>query len=54
MKEQVIDERKVALSNYMNELLSYFNIFADKDICNFIAMKDKEFMRSYFQNLYDY
>lgn len=38
----------------MNELSSYINIFADQDICDFIAMKDKEFMRSYFQNLYDY
>ncbi len=38
----------------MNELLQYFNIFSDSDVCNFIAMKDKEFMRKHFKSLCDY
>ncbi len=38
----------------MNELLNHFNIFADLDVCNFISMKDKEKMRTYFKSLYDY
>lgn len=54
MKEQVIEERKEALAKYMNELLMRFNIFAEPDVCNFIAMKDKDKMRSYFKSLYDY
>ena len=29
MSDLVIEERKEALSNYMNELLFHFNIFAD-------------------------
>ena len=48
MRDQVIEERKEALAKYMNELIQHFNIFADKDVCNFIAMKDKELMRTYF------
>jgi len=38
----------------MNELLLHFNIFSDIDVCQFIAMKDKEIMRKHFKNLYDY
>lgn len=38
----------------MNDLLLYFNIFGDSNVCNFIAMKDKEFMRKHFKNLCDY
>eukprot|EP00347_Sterkiella_histriomuscorum_P010590 403375693 len=54
LKDQVIESRKISLSNYMNELCSSFNIFDDKDIIEFIQMKDKEYMRQYFQNLYEY
>jgi hypothetical protein len=38
----------------MNELLNHFNIFSDPDVCSFIAMKDKDFMRKHFKHLYDY
>ena len=38
----------------MNELLLYFNIFSDQDVCSFIAMKDKDLMRKHFKNLCDY
>ena len=54
MKEQVIEERRDALSKYMNELVQHFNIFSDPDVCSFISMKDKEMMRTYFKSLYDY
>ena len=54
MKDQVIEERKEALAKYMNELIQHFNIFADNDVCSFIAMKDKELMRTYFKSLYEY
>lgn len=54
MKEEVIEERKEALAKYMNELLNHFNIFADMEVCNFISMKDKEKMWTYFKSLYDY
>ena len=48
---------------YMNELCYHFNIFDDKDVIDFIQLKgwslcfnriDKEYMRQYFQNLYEY
>lgn len=42
MKDEVIEERKESLAKYMNELVWCFNIFADPDVCNFIAMKDRE------------
>ncbi len=54
LKEQVVDERKESLARYMNDLLLYINIFADPDICAFIAMRDKEIMRAYFKSLYEY
>lgn len=51
MKEQVVEERKIALAGkidndeqtlaYMNELVSSFNIFDDRDIIEFIQMKGK-------------
>ncbi len=54
MNSEVIEERKEALSRYMNELVQVLNIFGDPDICNFIAMKDTDFMRKHFKSLYDY
>ena len=54
LKDQVIEERKEGLQKYMNDLLLHFNIFSDSDVCNFISMKDKDFMRKHFKNLYDY
>ncbi len=44
MNAGVIEERKEALTKYMNELAIVMNIFADPDVYNFIAMKDTELM----------
>jgi len=44
MNAGVIEERKEALTKYMNELAIVINIFADPDVYNFIAMKDTELM----------
>lgn len=49
-----MEERRESLARYMNELLLYLNIFADRDICGFIAMRDKEVMRTYFKSLCEY
>ena len=54
MKDHVILERQEALAKYMNELLLHFNIFADNDVCDFISMKDKDYMRTYFKSLHEY
>lgn len=54
MNDQVIEERKESLSKYMNELVLCYNIFGDPDVCNFIAMKDKDFMWKHFKSLYEY
>ena len=53
----VIQERREALANYMNELVQSFNIFSDPEVCSFISMKDSknaQIMRAYFKNLYEY
>lgn len=49
-----MEERKDALAKYMNELVQHFNIFADPDVCAFISMKDKDKMRTYLKDLYEY
>jgi len=46
----VVEERKVKLAHYMNELNKSLDIFKDDDLIAFINLNDKEMILSYMKN----